>query len=901
MAERARGNGRVNGKKPRKLSKQADLLRQWQESPSKWVKEHIDIEPAKYRAESVLYDWLAGQPDGSHQWCRRQLAAGKLTLDPERSYQMEFLDQMAQPGWYALRCANGVAKTATAALFVLWFMDVFPPEGPGGTKVVTTAGSFGQLKTQLWSELHTWAARALYLRDRDVDCISVRLDDLQKTAIEKEPNWTVLARAADRADTFEGVHADNLLVLVDEAKAVKEEIFGAFRRILRGGGERQGRYWFVFLSSPGSQQGTFWEMTDGQLAHRVKTFGLSAYESDRIGLETIAQDSEDLGEDSPLFVSMDLGISPEEDEFSLIPLSWAQAAVGREVDGPLPRVLGVDVARFGAHESCGVMLEGRKASIVFAHQGQDTGQTLGRIAEVCDREKVDAVVVDDSVTGDVPVMIRRWGQWIDVVPICSLHRQKRARYEKHAGLEALSATGWTAVKFSMRHRVQKQIYDVITTDGRTKVTGDHSLMMDGNEVRAQDVAIGTQLDVRWPDEGAHGLFMCEPQATVNEDLAWMLGLFAAEGSVDYNRRNQGWRARLANQQKELLERAQSIVQMNFCERASINASGTSRIGKVCYALRLGRRAREFVVEWGYTTVLDCRWVVGEGEVRHVSRYKKVPIQVLNGSAEIKKAWLSGYLLGDGAVDRGHVKVDSKDLTLLAGVQHLWHQLGWRTGVGVRDDKMNITTLRRIDQPQRPSGEVKVVRELGMVDDYVYDLETESHTFVAGVGCIVHHNTGIGGAITDGIKRSERYRRIKIVPVNFGSKKELARPDRYANMKAEIMFMIRAELRAGYKDVDDPRVGLSLPSDKKLLGQLTRHRMAFDDRQIYSVDYEAAGQAAAGGIGQSPDRAHALALANYGRAVLARKEHVGLTSSLRDLNVVDAKHVGIGASVLREDF
>lgn len=569
MAGRTRGNGRVGGEskdgsrrgephaRRKGLSKQADLLRQWQEQPSKWVRQHIDIEPAKYRDRQVLEGWLASQPPGSHEWCRRQLAAGKLTLDPARSYQDEFLDQMAAPGWYALRCANGVAKTATAALFVLWFMDAFPPEGPGGTKVVTTAGTFGQLKTQLWSEIHTWANRALYLRDPQADPISVRLDTLQKTAVEKEPNWTVIARAADRADTFEGIHADNLLVLVDEAKAVKEEIFGAFRRILRGGGQRTGRYWFVFLSSPGSQQGTFWEMTDGQLAHRVKTSGLSAYESDRISLETITQDVEDLGEDSPLFISMDLGISPEEDEFSLIPLSWAQAAVGREVDGPPPRILGVDVARFGPHESCGVLLEGRRASIAFSHVGQDTQQTLGRIAECCDRERVDAVVVDD--------------------------------------------------------------------------------------------------------------------------------------------------------------------------------------------------------------------------------------------------------------------------------------------------------------------------------------------------------TGIGGAITDGMKRSERYRLVKVVPLNFGSRKELARPDRYANMKAEIMFMLRAELKAGHDSPDDPQVGLSLPSDKKLLGQLTRHRMAFDDRQIYSVDYKAAGQAAAGGIGQSPDRAHALGLANYGRGVMAKRAVSG-NSGLRELNTIGARdRKGIGASILQEDF
>jgi len=373
------------------VARNAKVLRRWQEQPSAWLKSCIDIEPAKYRSERELRAWLDSQSPDSHKWCRQQLAAGKLRLDG-KPYQVELLDCMAKPGWYALRCANGVGKTSTAALLVLWFLDVFAPSlnSPGGTKVVTTAGTAAQLKEQLWREIGVWASRTKMPRSWS--------GHIDKTQIDLAPDWAAMSRAADKSATFEGVHGDHVLILVDEAKAIKGELYGAFRRILRGGGEK-GKYWFVFLSSPGSAQGAFWELTDGSLAHRVSTFGLSAYESERVSLETIAEDAEDVGEDSPLFVSMVCGLSPEEAEDTLIRLSWVQQAQDREVDCVEPRVLGVDVARMGLNETYAMRMMGRRASVAFAHVGQDLGVTVGKIRHAHERDHYQVIAVDDTGVG----------------------------------------------------------------------------------------------------------------------------------------------------------------------------------------------------------------------------------------------------------------------------------------------------------------------------------------------------------------------------------------------------------------------------------------------------------------------------------------------------------------------
>ena len=251
----------AHGSNSDQLPLYAQPLQAYRAQPSLWIEDHVNIDLARLREQAELEEWLLHQPAESHTWCRTNLEAGKLSLG-SASYQSYVLDAMAEPGQYALQWANGCAKTATAALFLLWFLDCYP-----GGKALTTAGTWSQLKEQLWREIPMWADR---LKRRIIPAG----DSMMQTGINLGPDWAAFSRAADRADTFEGVHGDYILILVDEAKAIKSEIFGAFRRIMRGNPNCM--CWIVCLSSPGSPIGPFYDITNGNQAHRSKPFKLSA-------------------------------------------------------------------------------------------------------------------------------------------------------------------------------------------------------------------------------------------------------------------------------------------------------------------------------------------------------------------------------------------------------------------------------------------------------------------------------------------------------------------------------------------------------------------------------------------------------------------------------------------------
>lgn len=385
------------------------LLDMYQRFPSLWAEHHFDITLARYRSESDLVDFFEESPNG-HAWAKSRLANHQLTLDPSRSYQGEALDKLGGPirekkesfiFRLALKWANGIAKTATAALAVLWFMDCFP-----GGRVLSTAGTWSQLREQLWREINTWRNRAIL----PAVWSGLRQD---KTQIDVAPDWSAIGRAAKDEASFEGPHARDMLVIVDEAKAVAPEVLeNAIRRILRG--DPKGRFWFLVLSSPGSPTGSFFEICQGDQSRFWNVSSCSAYESERINLSQIDDDIFAIGEDAPLFVAMDLGEFPDEGEKTLIPLSHVLAAVDRRVDTFDPeskrldpsaaawRTLGIDVAGRGSDETVLLDLIGRRASIRFRERGYSIDRGLfvaGEVNDLAVRWRYDQIGVDDIGVG----------------------------------------------------------------------------------------------------------------------------------------------------------------------------------------------------------------------------------------------------------------------------------------------------------------------------------------------------------------------------------------------------------------------------------------------------------------------------------------------------------------------
>lgn len=347
------------------LSRDARLLRMYRAQPDTWVDQKIDITLKPYRSASELDDFLKTHPH--HEWAADQRKRGRLTLDATRSPQREGLQMIAEPGRYLFRWANATGKTTLMALILLWFLDNFP-DGVAST----TAGTWFQIRDQLWREIPHWLART---RDELV------IKNITATGINIDAKWYAVARAASKESTFEGIHSRRVLMLFDEGKAIDRQIYNAARRILRG---EDSDCWWVVCSTPGSPVGPFYEACQSE---RWKQHHLTAYESSALGLDEIDDDLVELGETSPLFWSMNLAEFPVEGEDVVLPLSEVQSIVGnteaqaRAREYNFEERAGIDVARFGNDETAICRARAGCCDEMHAWKGRRITQTARQCIE----------------------------------------------------------------------------------------------------------------------------------------------------------------------------------------------------------------------------------------------------------------------------------------------------------------------------------------------------------------------------------------------------------------------------------------------------------------------------------------------------------------------------------------
>ncbi len=231
--------------------------------------------------------------------------------------QMEVLNAVQRERRVAVKSGNGLGKDFTAAVAVLWYLYCHDPG-----IVLSTAPTFRQVRHVLWRQIH-----ALHRRAKDT--LGGRLLD---TRWELAEDRYALGLSADGADQFQGFHSENVLVVVDEAEGVDEEIYEAIDSVMTSGNST-----LLLIGNPTTTSGPFYRAFHEE-SGIYTTITISALESPNVragsvevaGLTTaewVAERRIVWGEDSDLFRARVLGQFPERGEDTLISMRDIQAAV----------------------------------------------------------------------------------------------------------------------------------------------------------------------------------------------------------------------------------------------------------------------------------------------------------------------------------------------------------------------------------------------------------------------------------------------------------------------------------------------------------------------------------------------------------------------------------------------
>ena len=349
--------------------------------------------------------------------------------------QEEVLNALTTHRRVAVKAGNGLGKGFCAAVAVLWFMHVHQD----AAIALSTAPTFRQVRHILWRQIHRLyrpAAKTLG-------------GEMFHTRWDLSPERYALGLSADAADQFQGFHSPNVLIIVDEAEGVTEEIYEGIESVMTSADPL-----LLLIGNPTTMTGAFrrafYEERGIYRNITISALDCPNVRAGRIlipGLTTAQWVEERRNiwkEDSLLYRARVLGEFSDHGNDTLFRIKDLEAAIsngileaeswsvdGEPVHAPaIPStddvIIAVDVARFGSDSSVILRRRGDCVEDIQDLRDQDTMQLSGRVAASIREHNPAYVLVDEiGIGAGVVDRLRELGH-----PVHGINVARKPRDEK---------------------------------------------------------------------------------------------------------------------------------------------------------------------------------------------------------------------------------------------------------------------------------------------------------------------------------------------------------------------------------------------------------------------------------------------------------------------------------------
>lgn len=200
----------------------------------------------------------------------------------------------------SVRSGHGIGKSATMSWVVLWFLYCFYQ-----AQVPATAPTSGQMHDVLWKELSLWIARIKPDRAKEVfewqhDYIRMKYDP---------ETWFARAKTSTKENTeaLAGVHSDHVLIAVDEASGVPEQVFNTAEGALTSG-----NVFVIMISNPTRTVGYFFD-SHHKNADDWQTFEFTCEQTPLVDIRYVERQAKRHGVESDEYRIRVKGQFPSED------------------------------------------------------------------------------------------------------------------------------------------------------------------------------------------------------------------------------------------------------------------------------------------------------------------------------------------------------------------------------------------------------------------------------------------------------------------------------------------------------------------------------------------------------------------------------------------------------------
>jgi phage terminase large subunit len=311
--------------------------------------------------------------------------------------QKDVLRAMVDNRRVAVRSGHGTGKTYVTACSVLWWL--YARQG----LVITTAPTWNHVEAVLWREINEIALRA-----------PVKLPCLGEFQTERrvEKHWFALGLSTTTPSAFQGFHHARLLVVVDEAPGVAEQVHLEIGTLAVGE-----KNCILMIGNPTTTAGTFYEAFKHPDVWKCMRISCLDHPNVLLKKEVIAgavtqswinDKQREWGESHPFWYSRVLGEFPKISNRGVIPLGWLERAQNEEKRKEalsdaeaqkIPRVGGLDVARYGDNQCVLTIRRGDAIERQEAWGNLSLMETVGIAARAIADYDLKALVIDAAGVG----------------------------------------------------------------------------------------------------------------------------------------------------------------------------------------------------------------------------------------------------------------------------------------------------------------------------------------------------------------------------------------------------------------------------------------------------------------------------------------------------------------------
>ena len=202
------------------------------------------------------------------------------------------------PNRISIVSGHGIGKSCMVSIIILWFLFSYPD-----SQVPCTAPTASGLYDVLWKEISKWIAKM------PKEYADLYLWEAGHIRMKNNPQvWFARAKTSSKENTeaLAGVHADWVLVAVDEASGVEEPIFETMEGALTSGNI------LVFLIGNGTRSLGYFYDTHHKDATRWQTYSFDSEESPRVNTKYIEDIIGKYGSDSLQYAIRVKGKFPDE-------------------------------------------------------------------------------------------------------------------------------------------------------------------------------------------------------------------------------------------------------------------------------------------------------------------------------------------------------------------------------------------------------------------------------------------------------------------------------------------------------------------------------------------------------------------------------------------------------------